>query len=507
MTFAQNLDRAAGAAVCNWLGPGGGTSALMPFVVAGLMTPGGQVPAAAAGLGLLALNIGCAFDPNGIADGNQPYLTGCSKVSSGYLFLVGVRPAGQGGNFEFVTGTYWVEILSVERIGGRWEISYRDTGGRLLKHYASFEFTSFTTRLAPGAVCAGDGSGGIGPAPHLPPYRYDGGDAECDMDVEFQAWLQESDGTVRPVLKISAASPAARASGGVISGCNFAPVLYVGGGGGGGDKPPWWTPFLPGPDGPNGEPWWWRLLKGIGDAALEFAVAAVLQKTLDAFFAEKLPGTVYRLTGVCETNAQGEPIDVAREKVIPELPILEGIAARLDALPTLTQGLKDLKQPTCPAPLHAPYDGPSITVRFLSTENTPDGGRPLRKDFSYRDRLRSPLEDHAAHWLNFTWASGPWIVFSTGMPWGKPRVWAASPQEGERVLRHAAAIAGVDLDSPAHQFVSRETFNNRHRYSFNMRLRRDANGRPWVTTRDDADGFPEISSGVGATLKSSVDSK
>jgi hypothetical protein len=190
----------------------------------------------------------------------------------------------------------------------------------------------------------------------------------------------------------------------------------------------------------------------------------------------------------------------------PSLGSSGGLENRLNALAGLLQDHKNLKQPNCEAQPSVPPAGTPISLRFLSIDPSPASGDRLRKDFGYRDQSGRPLEDHTRHWLGFEWNSGPWIVFSTGLPWGKPRVWAASPQEGERVLRHAAAIAGVDLDSPSHQFVSREAMGSRYRYVLKMRLRHDAAGRPWVTSRDDPDGPPELTDHLPATLKSRIDS-
>jgi hypothetical protein len=181
------------------------------------------------------------------------------------------------------------------------------------------------------------------------------------------------------------------------------------------------------------------------------------------------------------------------------------IITRLDAIAGLLQDHKTLKQPTCEGG-NPPATGTPIMVRFLSTTGSPASGDRLRKDFGYRDQSGSPLEVHAAHWANFTWQSGPWIVFSRGLPWGKPQVWAASQEEGERVLRHAALVAGVDLDAPGHRFDARRTESLRHRHVLTMRTRTDAGGRVWVSTRDDADGPSEVPAHLPATLRSRIDS-
>lgn len=74
--------------------------------------------------------------------------------------------------------------------------------------------------------------------------------------------------------------------------------------------------------------------------------------------------------------------------------------------------------------------------------------RLLRKRLSYRDQSGSDVAAHAAHWEGFTWQSGSVIVTSEG-PWGQVQVWASSEEEGKRVIRHAASIAGFNPDDPS----------------------------------------------------------
>ena len=134
-----------------------------------------------------------------------------------------------------------------------------------------------------------------------------------------------------------------------------------------------------------------------------------------------------------------------------------------------------------------------IVVRFVSDEVSPYGERPLRKILSYRSQSGADLKDHTDHWKGFTWTSGGWMVLSQGLDWGQPQVWAASPEEGRRVLRHAAAVAGVDLSDPKHQFVERPVQSARISPNMLMRIKRDTTGRPWVTTRDGSAGLPLVS--------------
>jgi hypothetical protein len=220
---------------------------------------------------------------------------------------------------------------------------------------------------------------------------------------------------------------------------------------------------------------------------------ALVERMLSKLFEQKVPGTVYRVVSVCETDAQGEAISQAREVVIPEAPVFDALLYRVDAMDDLMQGLKDFKQPICP-PVKPQLTGEWVTVNFLSDAPSDQGERRLRKVFRYRDQNYAPLEDHIAHWENFTWESGPVVVVSKNLSWGTPQVWASSAEEGKRVIEHAAQVAGVDLSSPKHKWVV--THSGDPRYGRPGRMRVDTRGGNFVrvTKRPGPSGLP-----VGAT--------
>lgn len=300
-------------------------------------------------------------------------------------------------------------------------------------------FRYYKTLLAEGSTC------GYTPGPAAPdpgPYTYTDVDSSCELNVTLEGFAQQGDGAAGPVWKIEPApAPQLRNSGGIIQGCNFEPVLYYsppGGGGNGGG--PTYIPYDPGPDDPDGNPWW----KAALEAALGGVIGAGVKSLLDALLEPSVAGKVYRLTSVCETNAQGEPVDLVREVDIPTLSIMQGTIYRLDAIEYLLQGLKDFKQPTC---RKVTYQGQLVSVDFKSDEISPMGKAPLRKLLRYRDQTDTPLPDHTAHWESFVWQAGPAIVIHKGAVWGVLKVWAADADEGKRVIRHAGAIAGVDPDA------------------------------------------------------------
>jgi hypothetical protein len=115
--------------------------------------------------------------------------------------------------------------------------------------------------------------------------------------------------------------------------------------------------------------------------------------------------------------------------------------------------------------------------------------RAVRKRLSYRDFTGATQEAHQAHWAGFRWATGPVIVTSRG-PWGLVRVLAASAGEGQRVIRHAAAISGWDPDDVAvgeWDFQTTSYSRNGKRAEVGVKVRA---GVPKVTKRDGPSGAP-----------------
>jgi hypothetical protein len=488
MTFGAELDKAAAAAVCGWLA-GGGNALAAEWIVGGVKTPATAVAGAAAALGLLALNYGCSFDPNGGLPVGDYFPEGCYKVVTGDRLVFGLTTGSDLWSPPFHE---FISLVDTKRSGGYgttyWRLTFKLANGtvdfvesaRLLSEVARDKLW-----VLPGGTCVADGGKPV--IGNLEPYTYIDATSNCTYVVEHQAWLMQPDKNARPVLKISPVLPS-RASGGIISGCNFSPVLYVppgGGGGGGGHIGPW-DPT--GPIGPNGEPWWWDVLQ----TALGGLAADLIKKIFGKFFEEKLDGITYRLVSACETDAQGEPIDRQVEVVIPQLPVFEAIEARLNALPLIDQGLKDFKQPVCSPHTAKPYIGRNISIQFRSAAVSPWGERPLRKGFRYRDPSLKPLEDHRTHWADFTWKSGPFMVISDGLDWGRPQVWAESEAEGKRVIAHAATIAGLDLKDAKHKWIVREINGVRENPVLEMRVHRDVHGLLWVAERNQSAGLPEV---------------
>jgi hypothetical protein len=117
--------------------------------------------------------------------------------------------------------------------------------------------------------------------------------------------------------------------------------------------------------------------------------------------------------------------------------------------------------------------------------------RPLRKLLRYRDQTGASLQAHTNHWLGFEWEAGPVCVIHKGAPWGTPQVWAASSEEGKRVIRHAAAIAGVNPDQEGQWIITGST-DPRYGRTGRMALRELGPDAVAVTKRDGPNEMPSV---------------
>jgi hypothetical protein len=225
-----------------------------------------------------------------------------------------------------------------------------------------------------------------------------------------------------------------------------------------------------------------------GDGPLDlFQIASKLLEFLTAMNAE----TTYRLTGPCETDASGAPLPAVEIDVAGSDSALGVIRNRVDAIAALLQVHKDLKQPIC-KPERPKPTGQWVTVNFLSDAPSPGGNKQLRKRLRYLDQSGTEQLAHTIHWEDFEWQAGPVCVISKNLAWGVPQVWAASEAEGKRVIGHAAAIAGVDLADPAHEWVITRSVDARYGQMGMMRTERRNTGLIRVSKRDGPSGLPGL---------------
>ena len=152
----------------------------------------------------------------------------------------------------------------------------------------------------------------------------------------------------------------------------------------------------------------------------------------------------YTLTGICEVVSDDQP-QPEYAWAIGQQKAFEGLAARIDSLALMLQTHLELKTPIC-EPQKPTLEGDWRTINFRSDSTSPYGKSRLRKRFRYRSTSGLGLGEIVDHWKDFTWESGPVIVKHLGSSWGTPQVWAATADEGKRVIRHAAGEAGIDPD-------------------------------------------------------------
>lgn len=117
------------------------------------------------------------------------------------------------------------------------------------------------------------------------------------------------------------------------------------------------------------------------------------------------------------------------------------------------------------------------------------GTSRVRKILGYRDRAGRSQAEHRAHWEGFTWNTGPVIVAAEGI-WGCCKVWAATAEEGKRVVRHALTFGGFDPDDRAQgRWIVTGTAHPRfgRAATVGVKVRR---GVPWISKRDGQNGAP-----------------
>jgi hypothetical protein len=119
------------------------------------------------------------------------------------------------------------------------------------------------------------------------------------------------------------------------------------------------------------------------------------------------------------------------------------------------------------------------------------GDKPLRKVLSYRDQSGQTLETHTEHWREFIWEAGPIVVTHQGGTWGRIQVWAATAEEGKRVIRHAGEVAGVDPDETGEWYIH-SAVNSRYGKTGTMAPKSLGQGAISVTMRAGPSGLPDV---------------
>ena len=492
------LDKAAASALCPMfqaLVPATNTIAVAGLASAVVNPVGikiGMTAAAVSQLSMLGASATCSEVEIGPDPGPGVYdpRKGCVELSEGFGE---VKVKGPGGTDVLlapnVTG-YKVEYYrNRPDIPGTEYTAYvqREIGGLYVREDTPWTLeTGNYFELVPylGAVCGTDAPG-VPDNPPVPPVEYTDESTNCVYVVQFQGFIREAeDGPISPVYQIESKTDV-RADGGRMGGCNLGPVIYSPGpngpgGPGGPTIPP--IPVPPNPPGPGGDgvPWWAApLLAGSTSAALN-----LIGQELQRLLGPRLPEGSFTLQAPCDVDEQGNPLVQVWE--YPEQSVQERMLAhQITGLEALQTHL-NWKTPICGNEKPV-LEGDWVTTRWLSTEKMDHSGVRLRKLFRYRTKSSRNLGQLSAYWESFTWEAGPVGVFHKGAWWGTPQIWAASQEEGQRVIRFAAAEAGLDPDQDG-QWGTSSSRSPRYGMSGTMKIHLK-DGFPWVSARE-SDSWP-----------------
>ena len=171
----------------------------------------------------------------------------------------------------------------------------------------------------------------------------------------------------------------------------------------------------------------------------------------------------------------------------PTLPPGPGLDIKRD-IDKIREEIEKLKECACPE--EPVIQGQFRTISFRSDETSPFGKSRLRKRLRYRGSEGVELSALVDHWRDFSWQSGPVRVQHLGASWGAPSVWAATADEGKRVLLHAAGEAGIDPNQIGRWKVGSSN-NSRLGVSDTMRVD-TTGGYYWITARDGSDQRPIV---------------
>ena len=494
-TFQERLDKAAGSTTCQILQAAG--SSLVGFGAYSLAAGGaGVVPLTLGGAALLASNYGCTWDPNGtstLPSGNSNIAPGSCLETEGCDLLLRDKDGLQWGPARVKKLIYIVNDGFYPNETPRVRYSYVDCDGETLVNYDSATRMPVFTEVAEGGVCVGDPAP---PAePEFPPYDYiEPGPDGCSLTVNVLGFGQNADGTAAPIYKIEPAATEGRAGGGVIGGCNFEPVVYYqpkpegggpggGGPGGGGGEPPYTIPFVDGGEPDNPE--WLKLLK----QALATAAGNLLADALTNLLEPDVEGVTYLMPAPCDVDDEGNPLEWTGE--IPAQKYQPAVLDRLDAISNQLSQHLQWRTPIC-GPATVEVEGDFRTISFRSDETSPYGKSRLRKRLRYRSLSGIGLGELVDHWKDFSFEGGPTRVRWTGGAWGTVEVWAASADEGKRVIQHAAAEAGAyALETGG--WSTRTSRSTRLGVRDTMRVD-TTGGYYWITNRDGSNNRPLVAS-------------
>ena len=441
------------------------------------------------------------WDPEGDSDWDSSgNIDGCKKVEDGYGQLQLTTLSGDWANVlptDAPGADRCIELLEMtweEQGDGRCTrtILYLHEGG--MGRYSENNLGCAAKdwqkmRINPTTGTCGESEE---PKPEGPsPYEYTDPETDCTLNVNWVGTVQNALGGAQPVFHIAPSEDAGtRAGGGRISQCNFQPVVYIGGPGGpnGPNPPPPPIPFPPGePDGPfpyNDIPDW---LKPVIQGAIGGATSFIVQQMLNQLFEKQLPLQQYTLRAVCDYDESGKLSEAVW--TVPAQSLMDRLLGWQEAHNAFRQAAVNYKTPICVS-----NEKPELflhwrSITFESDEYTETGNSRLVKRLRYRGSSPGDVVQLRDHWKDFEWDAGGVVVYHKGSPVGTPQVWAASVDEGQRVLRHAFGEAGIDPDQVGEWGTSS---SDNPRYGVSRRVKLKSIDGCWMATaRSGPSGWPE----------------
>ena len=433
----------------------------------------GSAAMLAVGIANWAAKENCDWDPDKEGPGEDPLAaTGCMKADGPYITIF--TCFSSQGCFAYHQGVIEIEYMrfvpyTTENGNPAWrfERKFRDSRGwqELVNttNPASGVPTKLEGRIQQGMKC--EKSFPFTPIPP-DPYEYTTEEG-CTLNVSFKSLVQGNDGNVGGLWQIEPAAET-RAAGGVIRGCFFNPTMYYDGGGSG--EPPRVYP-IPIPE-PPGDDWWKDLLKAALGAAAGNLLAAAVKEALNP----PLPKAEFLFVAPCDKDAEGKPLEVLYE--FPAQKYQSRVVSQQAVIMEILQQHLNWKTPICSCD---EGKGDYRTISFISDESSPDGDGRLRKRFRYRSQSGLELDAIVDYWKDFTFNAGPVCVQHRGSALGSPQVWAASANEGKRVIQHAAREAGIDPNQVGEWSVGGSD-NPRYGMPGTMRVNTKG-GYYWITSR------------------------
>lgn len=464
MTSGRDLiDNNWKAAECAFYG--GGTEVARTVALGSALTGQwwGTIGASAVGLAFnyAAGLAGCDEDPSNPEQGSPGDIPGCKRTDNGAGILVDGAtgedlPGAGNGNLN--------EILSYERTSGglnNWTVRSRDGQVSTFSYYPPQADTAYLRLIFGDCAESGPSPEPLPPDAIGRPTTVDDGD--CTWTITPKDSYIDASGSVRTYYVLEANN---ESCGG--------PFAYWSGPDGPtpvNPSPPDRDPDSPDPPTPIPPP---EPCPCTGDDD-------------DGTGSTPMMGPAeYVMTGVCEQVAQGEE----QPEFLYGTPggiFYEELGSRIDQLALMLQKHLELRTPICSG---KSKEGDFRTISFISDEYPPGGRNYLRKLFRYRSTSGVGLTGLVDHWKSFSWQAGPVCVQHKDAYWGSPQVWAATAEEGKRVIRHAAVEAGLDPDQ-AGRWIIGGSDNPRFGVSGTMRVN-TSGGYYWITERLGSNARPLV---------------